>query len=65
MELFIPVYEEVSSANHSNKTLGSKKIIEKGYYSYWGVYYNEEEEALIYDLYSKSIIAGDLDLLNL
>ena len=65
MELFIPVYEEVSSANHSNNTVGSKKIIEKGYYSYWGVYYNEEEEAMIYDLYSKSIIAGDLDLLNL
>jgi len=65
MELFIPVYEEVSTANYPGNPLGAKKIIEKGYYSYWGVYYNDEEEAMIYDLYSKCIITGDLDLLNL
>lgn len=64
MEIFIPVYEEVESDNAMLRFVGPNQIDEKGYYNYWGLYFESDEEALIYDLKSKNIIRGDLNLLN-
>lgn len=64
-EIFIPVFEEASSENYVSNLLGPKRIVENGYYSYWGLYFDLDERAVIYDLKNKSIISGDLNLLNL
>ncbi|MGB5647546.1 MAG: hypothetical protein WBM55_10520 [Muriicola sp.] len=63
-EVFIPVYEEVSSGDHFTRLAGPTRIEEKGYYSFWGLYFESDTEAVIYDLKSKNIISGDLNLLN-
>jgi len=64
-EIFIPVYEEVCSEEHITRLAGPLRIDEKCYYSYWGLYFERDTEAVIYDLKDKSIISGDLNLLNL
>jgi hypothetical protein len=64
-EIFIPVFEEVSSENHASNLLGPTRIAKNGYYSYWGLYFDMDEHAVIYDLKNKSIISGELNLLNL
>ncbi|MGB5379265.1 hypothetical protein [Muriicola sp.] len=63
-EVFIPVYEEVSSGDHVTRLAGPTRIDEQGYYSFWGLYFESDTEAVIYDLKSKNIISGDLNLLN-
>ncbi|NER11093.1 hypothetical protein SAMN06265375_10478 [Muriicola jejuensis] len=64
MEIFVPVYEEVKTEDSLIRLVGPKKVDDKGYYFYWGLYFEEEEEAMIYDLKNKVIIPGDLDLLD-
>ena len=64
MEIFIPVYEEVETHNATVRLVGSNEIDERGYYTYWGLYFESDEEALIYDIKNKKIIPGDLSLLN-
>lgn len=64
-EIFIPVYEEVSSGDHVTRLAGPLRIDQNGYYSYWGLYFEKDTEAVIYDLKDKNIISGDLNLLNL
>ncbi len=64
-EIFIPVYEEVSSKDQITRLAGPLMLDQKGYYSYWGLYFDSDIEAVIYDLKSKDIISGDLSLLNL
>ncbi len=64
-EIFIPVYEEVSSGDQVTRLTGPLMIDQKGYYSYWGLYFENDIEAVIYDLKGKNIISGDLNLLNL
>jgi hypothetical protein len=63
-EIFIPVYEEVSSGDHVTRFAGPRRIENKGYYSYWGLYFERNTEAVIYDLQEKDFISGDLNLLN-
>ncbi len=64
-EIFIPVYEEVSAGNHLSRLANPTRIVDKGYYSYWGLYFEKHTQAVIYDLKRKNIISGDLNLLNL
>jgi len=64
-EIFVPVYEEVSSKNHLSNLMGPTRLAENGYYSYWGLYFDLDDRAVIYDLKKKSIISGDLNLLNI
>jgi len=64
-EIFIPVYEEVSSVDQVSRLSGPTTIVERGYYSYWGLYFESDTEAVIYDLKGKTIISGGLNLLNL
>ncbi len=65
MEIFVPVYEEVEMEDTILRLVGPQTLNDQGYYFYWGLYFEEEDEALIYDLKNKVIIPGDLDLFNL
>ena len=64
-EIFIPVYEEVSSGDQITRLVGPSMIDQKNYYYYWGLYFESDVAAVIYDLKDKKIISGDLNLLNL
>ncbi len=64
-EIYMPVFEGKLSLEYLNSynELG-EKITPKDYYNYWGLYFESEEDALIYDLPNISIIPGDLYMLN-
>jgi hypothetical protein len=63
-EIFIPVFEETPAEDELACLISNTQIDDKGYYSYWGLYFDTDEEAHIYDLKQKKIISGDLNLLN-
>lgn len=58
-EIYIPIYNE----DH----LFDNKVdyaLESGYFKYWGLYFNSEENPSIYNLENKTILDGDVFLLN-
>jgi len=64
-EIYIPVFEEDLFANESKlKNIRAGNNKKKDYFKYWGLYFESEKDALIYDLKNKSIIYGDLFMLN-
>lgn len=64
-EIYIPVFEEDDKATPTPALYNSANIKNTNeYFIYWGVYYENTDEAAIYDLQSQKIIHGDLQLLN-
>jgi len=64
-EIYIPVFEEDLFENESKlKNIRAGNNKKKDYFKYWGLYFESEKDALIYDLKHKSIIYGDLFMLN-
>ena len=64
-EIYIPVFEENLLENNTtllNIKSGNNSC--KDYFGFWGLYFDSEEDAVIYDLADKSIISGDLYMLN-
>ena len=64
-EIYIPVFEENILEN--NMLLSNIKVENNSsgdYFAFWGLYFDSEEDAVIYDLSNKSIISGDLYMLN-
>ncbi|WP_297793652.1 hypothetical protein [uncultured Eudoraea sp.] len=64
-EIYIPVFEEDLFENDTklkNIQIGNNN--KKDYYAYWGLYFDSDKDAVIYDLKNKSIIFGDLYMLN-
>ena len=64
-EINVPVFEESlveKDITLMNIKSGNNDI--QDYYKYWGLYFNTENDALIYDLKNTSIISGDLQMLN-
>jgi hypothetical protein len=63
-EIYIPVIEEqiVSVQPKISDTL--PKHGNPIYLRYWGIYFDSEEDAVIYDLRRRSFISGDLHMLN-
>jgi len=64
-EIYIPVFEECSHGNDTllhNIEAGNHR--KKDYFKYWGLYYESEEDAVIYDLRKSKIEKGDLFMLN-
>jgi len=64
-EIYIPVFEEDHFENDTklkNIRIGNNN--KKDYFEYWGLYFDSEKDAVIYDLKNKSIIFGDLFMLN-
>ncbi|MCE2611951.1 hypothetical protein LVD13_03130 [Flavobacteriaceae bacterium D16] len=63
-EIYIPVIEEqiISVQPKFSETLPKKA--NPIYLRYWGLYFDSEEDAVIYDLRRRSFISGDLYMLN-
>lgn len=64
-EIFIPVFEE-DTQDCSNKleNIFTNNNNNQDYFIFWGVYYDLSREAAIYDLNSKKIIRGDIQILT-
>jgi hypothetical protein len=64
-EIYIPVFEEDLFENDTKlKNIRAGNNDKKDYFEYWGLYFDSEKDAVIYDLKNKSIIFGDLFMLN-
>jgi len=64
-EIYIPVFEEDIPDNDDRlSNINSGNSSKKDYFAFWGLYFDSEEDAVIYDLSNKSIISGDLYMLN-
>lgn len=64
-EIYIPVFEEDLFQNDTKLTnIKDGNNSKKDYFEYWGLYFDSEKDAVIYDLKDKSIIRGDLFMLN-
>lgn len=64
-EIYIPVFEEDLSENELVLTkIEQAKNSIKDYFNYWGLYFDYQEDAAIYDLEKKSIFSGELCMLN-
>ena len=64
-EIFIPVFEENLEENfkpelHVEESVSSKR----DYFNFWGIYFSHNDDAVIYDLSTRSIISGDLYMLG-
>ncbi len=64
-EIYVPVFEEDHFENDTKlKNIRNGNNNKKDYFKYWGLYFDSEKDAVIYDLKNKSIIYGDLFMLN-
>ncbi|MEE9363375.1 MAG: hypothetical protein V3U92_12325 [Cellulophaga sp.] len=61
-EIYIPIFEESSLTNGS--PLNAITTKNNDYSGFWGLYFDSEENAAVYDVKNKSIVKGDLFLLN-
>ncbi|WP_276167092.1 hypothetical protein [Zobellia alginiliquefaciens] len=65
-EIYVPVFEEEN--NEENEILiqniEADNNTQKDYFQYWGLYFESEDDAVIYDLKSSTIEHGDLFMLN-
>ncbi len=65
-EIYVPVFED-GLLEKNIPTLSKIKTEDNckdDYFNFWGLYFDSEDDAVIYDLSKKSIISGDLYLLN-
>lgn len=64
-EIYVPVFEEgISEGDSTLVDIEVGNHTAKDYYSHWGLYFDSEDDALIYDLEHFSIVRGDLYMLN-
>ena len=64
-EIYIPVFEEDLVENETKiARIEQAHNDKKDYFGYWGLYFDSEEDAVIYDLPKKRIITGELHMLN-
>ncbi|MEJ1222127.1 hypothetical protein [Sediminicola sp. 1XM1-17] len=65
-EMYIPVFEEGPLEPNSNleDIRNSNQSAINDYFGFWGLYFDSEEDAVIYDLENKSMVYGDLFMLN-
>ncbi|MCK0191797.1 hypothetical protein [Arenibacter sp. F20364] len=64
-EIFIPVFEEDTLESDAKlKNIVSDNNNTNDYFGFWGMYYDQTEEAAIYDLNTKTIIHGDIQILS-
>lgn len=64
-EIYIPVFEEgETDPELPIQRPASLARCSKDYLEYWGLYYETEEDAVIYDLGKRTTITGELYMLN-
>ncbi|MFC4096978.1 hypothetical protein [Euzebyella saccharophila] len=64
-EIYVPVFEEEHSADEI--ILGSLEVsnhTQKDYFNFWGLYFESEDDAVIYDLKGSHLENGDLFMLS-
>ncbi len=64
-EIYVPIFEQVNLAGdeeliESTSDLMIYKNTKNDYFGFWGLYFDSEENAVIYDLKNKSFIKADL-----
>ncbi len=66
-EIYLPVYEDndITYENESVIEVGTSNAAPaKDYFSYWGMYFHSEEDAIVYDLKNQILIDGTVQMLN-
>ncbi|MBU2946136.1 hypothetical protein [Zobellia uliginosa] len=65
-EIYVPVFEEESNEENEIliRNIEADNNTKKDYFQYWGLYFESEDDAVIYDLKSSTIEYGDLFMLN-
>lgn len=64
-EIFIPVFEDKLDEKLKNgKYMDSVNSNKRDYFNFWGIYFSHNDDAVIYDLGMRSIISGDLYMLD-
>ncbi len=67
-EIFIPVFEEdASCCPHSAElvpNVNTERTEASDYFDYWALYFEDQEDALMYGLKARNIIGGELIMLN-
>ena len=64
-ELYIPVFEEDLFENDLKiAAIEQGNNDKKDYFGFWGLYFDSEEDAVIYDLNKRRIFTGELYMLN-
>ncbi|MEL6917289.1 MAG: hypothetical protein AAFO99_06120 [Bacteroidota bacterium] len=64
-EIYVPVFEEGLLENDTTlANIRTANNSQKDYFNYWGLYFDSEDDAVIYDLAKKTIVPGDLYMLN-
>lgn len=63
-EIYVPVFEEHRSKDSHLGHNENEVISSKDYFTYWGLYFDSEEDAVIYDVKNSSFIFEDLYMLN-
>tara|TARA_R110002020_G_scaffold21009_1_gene71101 strand:- start:68710 stop:69384 length:675 start_codon:yes stop_codon:yes gene_type:complete len=65
-EIYIPVFEE-APLQHSNNLLNIRSgnsAKASDFLGFWGLYFDSVDDAIIYDVANKSLVQGDLFMLN-
>lgn len=65
-EIYVPVYEESGIEYENTTAINTKSSCnpKQDYFSYWGLYFYTEEDAIVYDLKNQTLIDGTLQMLN-
>lgn len=64
-EIYIPVFEECNNEKDVLlRNIETGNHTKKDYFQYWGLYFDSEDDAVIYDLKEAQIKNGDLFMLN-
>ena len=65
-EIYVPVYEEndIAFENITVRDIEASGTSAQDYFSYWGLYFLTEEDAIVYDLKNQTLIDGTLHMLN-
>ncbi|MCJ7468270.1 MAG: hypothetical protein MUO53_16440 [Maribacter sp.] len=61
-EIYLPVFEEKRNSINLPDPVLDYPVVD--YFGFWGLYFESEEDALVYDLDNLIIIPGDLYMLN-
>jgi len=66
-EIFIPVFDEDVNCDSSNGLVSNVNTEDRkasDYFEYWALYFEDQKDALIYDVKERNIINGELNMLN-
>ncbi|MCK5442164.1 MAG: hypothetical protein KAJ23_09755 [Maribacter sp.] len=63
-EIYVPVFEENHDTNDSHGRIHTRNHTKNDYFNFWGLYFESEDDADIFDFGSSLIVKGDLYMLN-